>query len=88
LDGQLILISAYWFMKINNFRLPVGITVLGIIKMLIAVLIYNTQALFQTREITNSFRYSSPVPSILNPDAFRHDYFFNAQCGFMLLATF
>jgi hypothetical protein len=39
IDGQLILILVYWFIKLNNFRLPFGITVLGIIKMLIGVLI-------------------------------------------------
>ena len=81
LDGQLILSCVWWFIKIDNFRLPVGLTVLGVTKMLIA-------ALFQTREIPNTFRHSSPVPSILNSESFRHDYFFNAQCGFMLIATF
>jgi hypothetical protein len=87
LDGQLILVSVYWFMKMNNFRLPVGITILGIVKMLIAVFVYYMQALFQTREISNTFKHSSPIPSILNSDSFRHDYFFNAQCGFMLFVT-
>lgn len=87
LDGQLILSCVWWFLKVDNFRLPTGLTVIGVAKMLIAVRKHLMQALFQTREIPNTFQHSSPIPSILNSESFRHDYFFSAQCGFMLFAT-
>jgi|JI6StandDraft_1071083.scaffolds.fasta_scaffold17346_7 hypothetical protein len=45
LDGQLILSCVWWFIKIDNFRLPVGLTVLGVTKMLIAVTLCLTAGL-------------------------------------------
>lgn len=36
-DAQLVVIVGYWFMKIDNFRLPFCLTVFGVSKMIMSV---------------------------------------------------
>jgi hypothetical protein len=65
IDVQFIILVYYWNMYSNSFRLPVTLIIFGVLKVIMTVNLLLIKFLFQTKPISGSFNYSSPIPSLL-----------------------